>query len=139
MDDQVDLTGGISDTSASRDDEDEANLQLLLKKRAQDKRRQVKSYWFEQFPWLELDHERGLFFCRWCIAANRVNTMTRGKSTQMPKKHYFQQHELHGEHQSAALQFWRSVAANGNEMRYVVVRTRIFVLGVFLHTEFLLI
>ncbi|KAI0211542.1 hypothetical protein LSAT2_003645 [Lamellibrachia satsuma] len=102
MDNTVDLTREYGDPTHNST----ANPQPLLKSREQDRRRQVKDHWFVQFPWLQLDHEKSLFFCRWCLAANRINTMTRGKSTQMPKKHYFQQHELHSEHQSAAQQFW---------------------------------
>lgn len=74
-------------------------------------RRLLQDHWFEQFPWLELDREQNLFFCRFCVSTGKENVFTKGKPLENPKKDHFVKHQSCGEHLKAEIDYAHAKSA----------------------------
>ena len=63
--------------------------------------RNIKNYWFREFPWLVYDETRNLFFCSYCTAVKCDNIFTRGRPAVKPRKDYMVKHEATNPHKTA--------------------------------------
>lgn len=64
-------------------------------------KRNIKSYWFREFPWLVFDESKNLFFCSYCTAVKCDNIFTRGRPAIKPRKDSMVKHELTNPHKTA--------------------------------------
>ena len=55
--------------------------------------RRIKLEWFMEFPWLELDEKKDVFYCKLCRIYHPIGIFVSGKNTANPKRDDLKKHE----------------------------------------------